>query len=207
MKTTREFLEYLRDYNTWDDFERPRFLENLNNMADDSFDKRTIEGYLASLLVYHQLCEEYLRVLIKKSHFLVQCLIFPYEMEDKELSEKMMFGDLIKEYERTLQFEGSSDLVKKCRELNKIRIDMAHKITQKPSMTSISRQAKKGRRLLDEIWELFEEIVEQIRLGIKDQKKNVDECGEAYVDGWVSEERPHYVVRDGELKKVMPTEE
>ena len=47
-----------------------RLLDELNELADKAFEKKTIEGYLASVLIYHQLTEEFIRILIESSTFL-----------------------------------------------------------------------------------------------------------------------------------------
>ncbi len=88
MKSRREFIEVLRDHNKLPHFARSDFLKELNELADASFAKGTVEGYLAALLIYHQLCEEFLRVLVKTSHFYVQCALFPQQIEDKKLRKR-----------------------------------------------------------------------------------------------------------------------
>lgn len=60
-----DILIKLEDSNKWPGFERPEFLDELNELADSSFEKKTIEGYLASVLIYHQLTEELIRILYK----------------------------------------------------------------------------------------------------------------------------------------------
>ena len=185
MKTRREFLKILKSYDTWKDFGRPNYLEELNNFADASFDKGTVEGHLAALLIYHQLCEELLRVLIDKSHFLLQCSVFPQRMEDRKLSNRTMFGELLKEYERCLQLDESPVMLKKCKQLNQIRVDMVHKITRKSSVASISNQTRHCKKLFDEIWELFDTIHDNLRDGIGDYRKNVEDWEE-----WLEELEP-----------------
>jgi len=186
MKTRQEFLSVLKNYDTWDGFSRPDFLEELNNLADVSFAKGTIEGHLAALLIYHQLCEELLRVLIEKSHILLQCSVFPQRMEDRKLRKGIMFGQLLHEYVLTLQLDESPELIKKCKQLNNIRVNMVHKITLKSSVASIARQTRRCKALFDEIWQLFDTIVDNLRDGIGDYKKNIEEW-----EQWVEELEPH----------------
>lgn len=178
-------MKILKKYDTWQDFRRPDFLEELNGFADVSFAKGTIEGHLAALLIYHQLCEELLRVLTEKSHFLLQCLVFPQRIEDRELPKRMMFGELLREYGRTLQLDESPELIKKCRQLNQIRVNMVHKVTLKSSIASISKQTQRCKRLFDEIWILFDTIHDNLRSGIGDYIKNIDDWQE-----WVEELEP-----------------
>jgi hypothetical protein len=60
-----ELISTIRDSDTWPSFERPDFLDELDEIANQAFSKNTIEGYLASLLIYHQLSEEMIRLLLK----------------------------------------------------------------------------------------------------------------------------------------------
>ena len=185
MKTRREFLKVLKAYETWGEFRRPGFLEELDKLADASHAKGTVEGYLAALLIYHQLCEELLKALIEKSHLLLQCSVFPERMEDRTLTKRMMFGDLLREYERTILLDESPDLIAKCRQLNQIRVNMVHKITLKSSVASISRQTHRCKNIFDEIWELFDTINDSLSERIGNYKDEIEDWEE-----WVQELEP-----------------
>ena len=72
-------MEYMRalaakilDPEKWPNFERADFLDELNGLADAAFDKGTVEGYLAALLIYHQLTDEMLRMVHRWAEFFVQ---------------------------------------------------------------------------------------------------------------------------------------
>ena len=64
MSYTTDLIERIRDSSKWPDFERPHFLDELADIANQAFSKDTIEGYLASLLIYQQLGEELIRLLL-----------------------------------------------------------------------------------------------------------------------------------------------
>lgn len=83
----------------WPKFERLDFLTDLNEIADKMNLKGTDEGYLASLLIYHQLCEEMIKKLIECSDFFMQCAIFPKEIQTTNLAKKNMFGQLLSSLE------------------------------------------------------------------------------------------------------------
>lgn len=63
MNYMQELIEKIKDLSNWPSFERPDFLADLNTVADEAFEKATVEGYLAALLIYHQLCEELVHIL------------------------------------------------------------------------------------------------------------------------------------------------
>jgi hypothetical protein len=181
MKTRQELLDILRDDTKWPYFDRPGFLNELNMLADDCFSKGTVEGYLASLLIYHQLCEELLKVLIRISHFYLQCTVFPMQIEDKKL-EKITFGQLITEYEKCVQSKGSKDLINKCNQLNRIRINMVHRITLKTSLSAISQQTQRTKSLFEDIWGLFDRIYDGFRSALSEYEDDI-ESYEALLNG------------------------
>ena len=58
MEYEQSILKKLKEHTgDWIEFDRPDFLDDLNNLADEFLNKDTIEGYLAALLIYHQLSE------------------------------------------------------------------------------------------------------------------------------------------------------
>jgi hypothetical protein len=177
MKTRRDLLDLIRADTKWPYFDRPDFLNELNTLADDCFSKGTVEGYLASLLIYHQLCEELLKVLIRTSHFYLQCTVFPMQIEDKKL-EKVTFGQLITEYEKCVQSKGSKDLINKCNQLNRIRINMVHRITLKTSLSAISQQTQLTKSLFEDIWGLFDSIYDGFRASLSDYRDDVESLEE-----------------------------
>ena len=63
----------------WNEFVRPEFLQELNDLADYFIEKNTVEGFLAALLIYHQSCEEIVRLLIRDAQFCIQSYRMPHE--------------------------------------------------------------------------------------------------------------------------------
>jgi hypothetical protein len=106
-------------------------------------------------------------------------------MEDRPLPKRMMFGELLREYERALQLDESPELITKCRQLNQIRVNMVHKITLKSSVADISKQTRRCKTLFDEIWRLFDTILDNPRDGIGAYKKEIEEWEE-----WIQELEP-----------------
>jgi hypothetical protein len=187
MKTRRQFLDVLKDYDTWKDVPNPGFCARLAGVADQAYAKRTVEGYLAALVIYHQLCDEMLRILIEKSHFLLQCAVFPQMMEDIDLDKGMMFGTLVREYERTVRVDESVEFIAKCKELNLVRNRSVHRITREPSIRSAAGQARRCKRLFEDIYDLYETIHDILRDGIGDYKKMMEDDN---WQEWVDELKP-----------------
>jgi hypothetical protein len=171
---TKSILDKLRESDNWPCFERSNFLQKLNDIADNSFSKKTFEGYLASLLIYHQLCEEFTKLIIKSSIFYIQLSVFPQELKGKDLNRKM-FGELIRELEHLPLDENTKKYIQKCKELNGLRIKIVHKLTLETSLSDIKRQCKKVQIIFNQIYELFDEIYDNYRVVFSYHKKNIED--------------------------------
>ena len=171
-------ISRIKNSDNWPGFERPNFLQELNDVADSAFNKVTIEGYLAALLIYHQLTEELIRILIDCSTFYIQLCVFPQEYIKRELRGKM-FGQLIDVLKHTVNDDRQKKLVQQAKQLNSLRIIMVHKLTLKSSLTKIEMQCKKAKKLFDSIFKLFEEIYDNYRVTFSYYKKNPEDLEEA----------------------------
>jgi len=144
----------------WPEFQRNGFLYELHELANEMHSQKSVAGYLASFLIYQQLCEEIVRLLIGCSDLFLQCQVFPQEFKPKKLDSKT-FGQLIVELENGVCDKQTYDLIKKCKELNALRIRMVHRITLKTSVRDIERQAKSAKRIYDQIYKLFDKVRDQ----------------------------------------------
>ena len=66
----KNIIDRVKEPDNWPGPERGDFLDELNKIADEAFGKNTIEGYLAALLIYHQLTEELLKIIIEYNLYL-----------------------------------------------------------------------------------------------------------------------------------------
>ena len=114
----QELIGKILDSDKWPSFGRPDFLNTLNKLADDASKKDSLEGYLAALLIYHQLCEEMARLLLKDTQFFIQLSVFPAAITFVD-RPKSMFGSLLDDLDATVSFQGKELFTAKCRELNK----------------------------------------------------------------------------------------
>lgn len=121
-------LSKLENSDNWPGFHRPDFLEELNELADNAYDSKTVEGYLASVLIYHQLTEELIKILIECSTFNIQLCVFPQEYQNRKLKNKM-FGELIKELNQGVLDNETHQLLGKAYKINDLRINVVHKLT------------------------------------------------------------------------------
>ena len=174
MNYSEELIERIKDSDKWPAFDRPDFLEQLNTIADEAVSKKTIEGYLAALLIYQQLAEETVRLLLKDHEFFVQLSVFPAEITFSSKS-KAMFGRIIDDLKNTITLDKSKfEIIELANKLNQIRIDIVHGLTKMPDLNRIESKVLEAKRLHDELFELFDKIHDEFRLIFKDFRKDRD---------------------------------
>ena len=166
-----DFIKLINDSEKWPSFESPHHLDDLNEIADEAFKKNTIEGYLAALLIYHQLCEEMAKLLIEDSRFFIRAGIYPAEIEFPN-SNKLMFGRIIDQLKEAIEFNNKDLFIQKCQSFNEIRNSIAHGLTKQTSVNTVKNKLKKVKTLFDEIFNLFDESHDWFHLCFKDFKKD-----------------------------------
>ncbi len=147
MAYKHELIARIKDFNKWPAFDRPDFLQELNTVGDDAFSKGTVEGYLASILIYHQITEEMIKLLLECCDFLIQVAIFPAEIQFKR-NGRRMFGQILDNLEKSVSFEKKEEYISKCKELNEIRIRMVHRLTRKSSLQDIKNQSSQIKQIV-----------------------------------------------------------
>lgn len=167
------FFRRLLYRDNWMEPKHADFLNELNIVADEAYEKGTIEGYIASLLIYHQITEEMIKIILEYSRFFIQCSIYPTELFFKAEKDKM-YGYYLNELERTISFEEKDEFIAKCKEINHIRIDIVHKLTQKNSIGEVTKKMEKVKKVFDELYELFSNTQDWFMLCFKDFRKNHD---------------------------------
>jgi hypothetical protein len=171
MGYTENLLSRIRNSDDWPAFERPDFLDELNAVADNAFSKDSIEGYLASMLIYHQVSEEMLRLLISDTQFFIQLAVFPAELNFPTQS-KMTYGDVIKYLTDAISFKNKEELIYKAQELNRIRIELVHKLTSQTGLADIKNFVVVAKAIHDEMFRLFEEAHDYFRVCFHDFYKD-----------------------------------
>ncbi len=168
-----ELIEKIKDSTKWPAFERPDFLDELDEIAFQVFNKATIEGYLASLLIFQQLSEEIVRQLLLESQFFIQLSVFPAEINFIE-KHKLTFGQVIDQLKSTISFQNKEEIISACDELNRYRNDFIHRLTKRTSLADIETQTRQVADLYREIYRLSRQAHDTFRLSFKDFKKDVD---------------------------------
>ena len=166
-------LKYrILDSDLWPDFNNADFLVELDDLANEAISKKSIEGYLAALLIYHQLSEEMIRLLIEDSKFFIELSIYPAEMKFPK-KNKSMFGNALAELREGIEFPDKDKFINKCSELNQFRNQIVHKLTKQTALTDVKCELNKISKIYTEIYETFEDSHDWYRLCFKDYKKDV----------------------------------
>lgn len=105
----------------------PGILRYLDGRASDYYDQGTTEGYLAAAVIYHQLTEKILLMLVQYSDLYIQATIYP-EKIDLFYNDLDSFGKLIGRHKSTIVFFQKSQIIKNSYNLNKNRVQLVHKI-------------------------------------------------------------------------------
>jgi hypothetical protein len=174
----------------WPNFDRADFLAELDIIAGIMFERHTTEGYLASLLIYQQLIEEMLKLLVKYSNVVVQCSVFPQEINFPERRNGLMLGQVISQLESGLMDDNIKNLIKVSRSFAELRNRLVHRITAKTDEADIKRQARQGKKYHDQIFTLFDAILDNYRLTLKEYHKNYEEYKELIEEPAKEEEKP-----------------
>lgn len=131
----------------WPGIKTVEHLEQLQVLASEAKGRATIDGYLAAMLIVHQITEEFIKVLIEDAHFYTQLRLYPLPFQSKKNS-KVMFGYLLSELKATVWFQNKKYIVEKAENLNKIRIDIVHGLTKPGALQAVEQNATKA-------WELY----------------------------------------------------
>ena len=183
MSYIRTLLARIRDSEGgWPHFETPDFLQTLEDVAQEAFEKNSIEGHLAALLIWHQLCEEMARLLLRDAQFFIQLSVHPAEIEFRD-KRKLMFGQILDALSETISFEGKEEFLDGCRKLNTQRIELVHRLTQHSSLADIMARVVEVKLIYDRVFLIFKDAHDAFRVDFhsfaKDVFLDVVEAGDA----------------------------
>lgn len=108
-------------------FEDSSSFSYLEGIAIDAYAKKTTEGFFTAAIIYHQLTEHILTLLIRYSDLIIQANVFPVKM-DLHLRYDDSFGKLLIRHKNTVDFKNKSKILKRADEINNNRIKLVHEI-------------------------------------------------------------------------------
>lgn len=140
----------LRDPSRWPGIGTVEHLEQLQKLAGEAKERGTADGYLAAMLIIHQITEETIKVLIDDAHFYTQLRLYPLPIELKR-TKKGMFGHYLSDLKGTVWFQNKKYIIEKAEHLNEIRNSIVHKLTRPGAIKTVERD-------VTEAWRLYADI-------------------------------------------------
>jgi hypothetical protein len=161
---TKRLMARLNDSDDgWPHFETGDFMDVLDDVAEKVFAMESVEGRLAALLIWHQICEEMAKLLLQDAQFLIQLSAHPWEIEFRA-KKKQMFGQVLSELSETVSFKGKEGFLSACRDLNTLRIELVHRLTRHPSLADVIARVRKTKIIYDEAFRIFEDAHDDFRV-------------------------------------------
>jgi hypothetical protein len=153
MNYKADLIERVLDNTKWPVlFDRPEYLDKLHGIANQAFDKGSIEGFLAALLIYQQLSEVIIQYLLEEAHFLIQLRVFPNEIHFPT-KKRLMFGKVIVELRSTITFIQKEEIIKDCETMNEYRVKFVHSLTMDTTLENIAIEVQHVKDLYGDIME------------------------------------------------------
>ena len=141
MSYKAEIESRLTDVDRWPIYVNPDYLDSLSRLANQALEKPDTKNCISAILIYQQLTEEMIKVLLRSCYFLIQVRMLPIEIIFKE-NKKLMFGQLIKELKATINFPLKNNLITAANIINKNRIEIAHGIVERGEVQNYSSLAQ-----------------------------------------------------------------
>lgn len=165
-----EFETLVTEESNWPWFDRVDYLTELTEQAFDIYEKHSTEGYLGAVLIFHQIAEEIVKLILKYNHLYIKAKLHPVSYgKNKEGSRNTkMFGVLRADLINSVDFDYKDALVQILGELNSNRIELVHNLTSRKSLEDIHYQADKVEHTFQRVHWHFDMSVNWFRKKLKD---------------------------------------
>jgi hypothetical protein len=155
-------IDKLLDDRMWPTYTNSRLLRELEDFASEAFERDTFDGYLSYVLISHQVCEDYVLLLLRHAQFALRLQVIPNgfgwpaeRYEDPGVRAKGMFGALLRELAETIDFKSKTEFIIACRKQNEIRNRFAHRLLDGLTLNEIRDFAQKYRKGSQEVVDSF----------------------------------------------------
>lgn len=122
-------------------------LENFNDLqatVSVAAERASLEGDLASILLMHQVAEEFVRTLDDDSILYMQVRLFPFPFVPTR-RPKRMFGQLLEDLESRVWFPSKKYILEDARTLNQIRIPVVHGLARPGALKAATNNVERAR--------------------------------------------------------------
>jgi hypothetical protein len=158
----------------WPHIKEPEIIKRLENIANKAYSRNEEDGFISCILIKHQIIEEMMRVLITDSEYIITAYIAgPYEYSIQPLKAKM-FGEIITEFKRTVEFPEKNEIISLAYKMNEYRNNIAHKILLTNSLDEIKKMARETNTIFDKLRNLFSKSHNDFIEALKTQKGELE---------------------------------
>lgn len=146
----------LLDENIWRQFANPDAFADLDRLADDalSIDRIDERSCVASILMLQQIVEEVLKNVLNLSNVLMQGKMLPLKI-DCSLPHKKMFGVVVGDLKKHIEFEKKIEFLELAQGINRIRIEVAHGLLNKYDIDSLKLSAMDIRTKFEKFLDVY----------------------------------------------------
>ena len=167
----RELRRQMRSGDLVPELAAPEFLRKIDGLAERALLKRSVDGNLGAILIYHQLVEEMIRLLLRDCQLFIRLAVFPAEMHFPT-RRKQSFGQLQQGLSESVSFPKKDQILKRAGQLNALRNAVVHGLVQKRSLAGLRRQVLRAQRLYRQTYNLFDTSHDFFRVCFKDFRKD-----------------------------------
>src|ERR1051325_1493868 len=159
----REIRRRLQDANAWPGFLNANFAERLERIAVDSLARRTSYGDVAAIVIFHQLVEQMLHVLIADVQFFEAASILPARISFPE-PQRQTFGQVLNVLRFGVEFSHKERLLNLAEALNKIRNSIAHRLLRRGTLRGLRNDARRSHRIFNRIFSIYDSAHDKFRV-------------------------------------------
>ena len=143
----------LKDPSHWPGFGTVDHLQKLQGLAGEARGRGTTDGYLAAMLIIHQITEEMIKILIDDADFYTQLRLYPLPLKPTRTKEKEKgtFGRYLSDLKSTVWFQNKKYIVEKADRLNGIRNSIVHRLTKPDALLVVEQN-------VTDAWELYSSL-------------------------------------------------
>ena len=133
----------LKNPSRWPGIGATEHLDQLQKLASEAKERGTADGYLAAMLIIHQISEEMVKVLIDDAHFYMQLKLYPLPFEPTR-AKKGMFGQYLVELKSTVWFQNKKYIVEDVERINKIRNSIVHELAKPEALVAVEKNVSEA---------------------------------------------------------------
>jgi hypothetical protein len=169
----RELRRRLKDSNSWPAFLNPDFAERLERTGIRAIERRSTEGDVTAIIIFHQITEQMLRVLIADAQFFVSVSVMPMRITFSD-PPRQTFGQVLAMLRNGVEFKDKDRLLTLSGALNDLRNGVAHRLLHRGSLAGLRRDAHRSHRLFDRVSSIFAAAHDEFRTTFHGLPKELD---------------------------------